>query len=564
LAAHPERPPGWTRGIHVVEYHAQPTGLKRWLTTCDHKDIGLLYFWFSLVGFVVGGLLAVIIRLELMDSTGNTFVYDETYNVAVTLHAISMIFLFIMPLFAGFGNYFVPLQIGAKDMAFPRINALGFWILIPGALFVWSGVIVKVFFPRTDLLGKLPQGGWTMYAPLNGVGCGNGLEVCFPGIGTDLMLMGLHILGISSILGAINFIVTIVKERKPGMGWHDISLFSWSILTMAILLAFGTPTLTVALTMLLFDRNFATSFFVPQLGGDALMWQHLFWFFGHPEVYILILPAFGIISEVLPRMARKPIFGYHAIAYSTIAIGVFGFMVWVHHMFTTGISPYFRAVFMAMTFAIGVPTGVKIFNWLATLWHGQIIFRAPMLFVIGFLSMFVIGGINGVFTASIPIDFNLQDTYWVVSHIHYVLFGGSVLAIFAGIYYWFPRMSGRMYNESLARWHFALSMIGLNIVFFTMHFLGLRGMPRRYATYEPALEQMNLFASIGAFILAFATLLFFINLFWSWRRGAPAPADPWRAGPKALEWKTMPRVRAPATPMPYEAETAPGAETVKT
>jgi len=549
----------------VAEYHAGPTGLKRWLTTCDHKDIGLMYIWFSFVGFIIGGIMALLVRLELFDSKAETFVYNSTYNHAFSLHALAMIFLFVMPLFAGFGNYIVPLQIGARDMAFPRINALGFWLLIPGALLMLAGSIMKVFhvMPKE----ALAQGGWTLYAPLNGAGCGivNDVPgVCVPGPGTDLLIMGLHILGISSILGAINFIVTIVKERRKGIGWHDLSLFGWSILTMAILLAFGTPTLTVALTMMLFDRNYGTGFFVPQFGGDPLMWQHLFWFFGHPEVYILILPGMGMISEVLPRMARKPIFGYHAIAYSTIAIGIFGFMVWVHHMFTTGLDPYFRAVFMAMTFAIGVPTGVKIFNWLATLWHGQIQFKAPMLFALGFLSMFVIGGINGVFTASIPIDYNLQETYWVVSHIHYVLFGGSVLAIFAGTYYWFPRFTGRMYSESLARWHFALAMIGLNMVFFTMHFLGLQGMPRRYASYDPALEQMNQFATVGAFILAFSTLLFFINMLWSMKKGPYASADPWRAGPKALEWATMPRVRAPATPLPYEVEPAKaGPETVK-
>ncbi len=525
-----------------------------------------MYIVFAFVGLIVGGLLAMLVRLELM-TPETTFVHDETYNAAFTLHALSMIFLFVMPIFAGFGNYIVPLQIGAKDMAFPRINALGFWLLIPAAFFIWMPMFVQLFATWGAKLGFIASassflpdvrpasGGWTLYAPLNGVGCGtDGLTICQSGYGTDFLVGGLLIVGVSSILGAINFMVTIFKERKPGMRMHDISLFSWSILTMAILLAFATPTLTAALTMLFMDRNFATNFFVTSAGGDPIMWQHLFWFFGHPEVYILILPGMGMISEVLPRMVRKPIFGYRAIAYSTVAIGVFGFGVWVHHMFTTGSSPYFRSFFMAMTFAIGVPTGVKIFNWLATLWHGQIQFKAPLLFAVGFLSMFVIGGINGVFTASIPIDYNLHDTYWVVSHLHYVLFGGSALAIFAGTYYWWPRLSGRMYSETLALWHFALAMIGLNMVFFTMHFLGLEGMPRRYATYDPAFEQMNVIASIGSFILGFSTLLFFINLWWSLKRGPVAPFDPWRAGPKVLEWATMPRVVAPKTPMPYEVD----------
>jgi cytochrome c oxidase subunit 1 len=511
-----------------LEFHEKPSGLRRYLFSTNHREIGILYLFTGFTAFFVGGLMALIVRWELADAKGETIVYNETYNALMSVHALTMIFLFVM--------------------AVPRINALSYWFIPPGALLVWSGFLLQVF----GVEGVRPlSAGWTMYAPLSSA-CGS----CSPGIGPDLTIIGLQLLGAGSLLGAINFIVTILRMRAPNMTVHQMPLFVWAILTTSILLAFATPSLTVALFMLLFDRNFGSNFFDFTQGGDVLLWQHLFWFFGHPEVYILILPAFGIISEVLPRMARKPIFGYHAIAYSTLAIGLLGFLVWVHHMFTTGLSAGFRTAFMAMTMAIGIPTGVKIFNWLATLWNGVISFRAPMLFVLSFLSMFVIGGINGVFTASIPVDYGLHDTYWVVSHLHYVLFGGSALGIFAGLYYYWPHFTGRMYNERMAFWHFVFTFIGLNMVFFTMHILGTQGMPRRIAVYDPMYEQLNMLATAGAFILGFGQLLIPINFFWSMKKGPIADADPWRAGPHSLEWPHAVKATRPATPMPYEVQDA--------
>jgi cytochrome c oxidase subunit 1 len=539
---------GATVGGPTLEFHEKPSGLRRWLFSTNHREIGILYLFTGFFSFFVGGLMAMIVRWELMDAKGETVVYNETYNALMSVHALTMIFLFVMPTFAGFGNYLIPLMIGAKDMAFPRINALSYWFIPPGALLIWSGFLLHAFNVKHGGVPiHPPAGGWTMYVPLNAAQFS-------PGIGPDLLIIGLQLLGIGSILGALNFIVTIVRMRAPNMTIHQMPLFAWAVLTTSILLAFATPSLTVALFMLLFDRHFGSNFFDFTQGGDVIMWQHLFWFFGHPEVYILILPGMGIISEVIPRMSRKPIFGYHAIAYSTLAIGLLGFMVWVHHMFTTGISLGIRTAFMAMTMAIGIPTGVKVFNWLATMWNGVISFRAPMLFAIGFLSMFVIGGINGVFTASIPVDYQLQDTYWVVSHLHYVLFGGSALAIFAGFYYYFPHFTGRMYNERMAQIHFALTFIGLNMVFFTMHILGTQGMPRRVAVYDPAFEQLNILASIGAFILGLAQLLIPINFFYSKFRGPIANQDPWRAGHNSLEWTHAVKAGTPATPMPYEVQ----------
>ncbi len=530
-----------------MEFHEKPSGLKRYLFSTNHREIGILYIVTAFIAFFIGGAMAMIVRWELMDAPGETVVYNETYNALMSMHAITMIFLFVMPMFAGLGNYLVPLMIGAKDMAFPRINALSYWFIPPGALLIWCGFIFQIFGIFENV--RPAAGGWTLYVPLS-----TACETCSPSLGVDLLIVGLQLVGLASILGAINFIVTIVRMRAPGMTMHKIPLFCWAMLTTSLLLAFATPSLTVALSMLLMDRNFGATFFDFTMGGDVILWQHLFWFFGHPEVYILILPGMGIISEVIPRLARKPIFGYHAIAYSTLAIGILGFTVWVHHMFTTGISQTMRIAFMAMTMAIGIPTGVKIFNWLATLWHGSISFRAPMLFAIGFLSMFVIGGINGVFTASIPVDYNLHDTYWVVSHLHYVLFGGSALAIWAGMYYWYPHFTGRMYNEKLAMWHFIFTFIGLNMVFFTMHFLGMQGMPRRVAVYDPYFQDLNVIASIGAFILGASQLLFPINWLISRKKGPIAPADPWRAGHESLEWKHAVTVTRPPTPMPYEVK----------
>jgi cytochrome c oxidase subunit I len=492
----------------------------------------------AFLAFFVGGGMALLMRLELMTSQSE-WVTAQAYTELFTVHAITMIFLFVMPLSAGFGNYFVPIQIGAKDMAYPRINALSYWLIPPAIVLLWIGFFFRAIAAQLPwLYDVLPDAlrsvrplntQWVGYVPLSN-------SLFSPNIGTDFWIIALLLLGTGSTLGAINFIVTIVKLRKPGMTFHHMPLFCWSMLVTAFLLLLATPALTVALFLLLLDRNFGTHFFNPALGGDVLNWQHLFWFFGHPEVYILILPAMGIINEVLPRMVRKPIFGYHAMAWAIAAIGVLGFTVWVHHMFTTGIDPRVRAAFMAMTMAIAIPTGVKIFNWLATIWQGEVHFKAPMLFAAGFISMFVIGGINGVFTASIPIDYALHDTYWVVSHIHYVLFGGATLGLFAGIYYWWPKITGRMYSERLAQLHFWVSLIGLNIVFFTMHFMGIQGMARGSATYPDYLVPLNEIASIGAFLLGGGQLIFVILVIHSLTRGKEAPDNPWNAGGECLEW----------------------------
>ena len=516
----------------------QPSRLREWLFTTDHRKIGIMYIVTAWIAFFAGGLMALLVRLELLEP-GITWVTADTYTELFTVHAITMIFLFVMPMSAGFGNYFVPIQIGAKDMAYPRLNALSFWLIPPAILLLWIGFFLKLLRNQVPgLYALLPESiqgirpvaaGWTGYVPLSD-------SLFSPSLGTDLWIIALQLLGVASLLGAINFIVTIVKLRRPGMTLHHMPLFCWSMLVTAILLLLATPALTAALFMLLLDRNFGTTFFDPALGGDVLNWQHLFWFFGHPEVYILILPAMGFINEVLPRMTRKPIFGYHAMAWAIAGIGVLGFLVWVHHMFTTGLDPRIRATFMAMTMAIGIPTGIKIFNWLATLWRGDILFKAPLLFAVGFISMFVIGGINGVFTASIPMDYALHDTYWVVSHIHYVLFGGAVMGIFAGTYYWWPKLTGRMYSEKLAAVHFWTTLISLNIVFFTMHFLGIQGMPRGAASYPEFLTTLNVITTIGAFMLGASQLIFLWVVFHSLGWGPEAPENPWNAGTECLEW----------------------------
>jgi cytochrome c oxidase subunit I len=506
-----------------------------------------MYIVTAWIAFVIGGLMAMLMRLELM-TPRITWVSAQAYSELFTVHAITMIFLFVMPLAAGLANYFVPIQIGAKDMAYPRINALSFWLIPPAIVLLWIGFLMRAISAQLPALYEVLPAflqdirplatGWTGYVPLS-------TSLYSPSIGTDFWIIALVLLGTGSTLGAINFITTIVKLRRPGMTFHHMPLFCWSMLVTAFLLLLATPALTVALVMLLLDRNFATGFYNPIMGGDVMTWQHLFWFFGHPEVYILILPAMGMINEALPRMVRKPIFGYHAMAWAIAAIGVLGFAVWVHHMFTTGIDPRIRAAFMAMTMAIGIPTGIKIFNWLATIWQGDILFKAPMLFTAGFISMFVIGGINGVFTASIPLDYALHNTYWVVSHIHYVLFGGATMGLFAGMYYWWPKITGRMYSEKLAAWHFWTTLISLNVVFFTMHFKGIAGMPRGAATYPAFLQDMNILASLGAFGLGASQIFFFWMAFHSLKKGKPAPDNPWDAGPECLEWHEWANIEAP-------------------
>jgi len=491
-----------------------------WMTTVDHKKIGIMYVFLGVIYFIVGGLEALLIRVQLAKPNG-TLLTPSQYDQVFTMHATTMIFLFIIPVFAGFANYFIPLMIGARDMAFPRMNAFGFWMLLFGGLFLNSSF----------LLGGAPDSGWFAYAPLT--------EPQFnPGRSMDFWAAGLTLLGISSIAGSINVIVTTLKMRCPGLRFNRLPLFVWTTLVQNFLLLFALPSLTTAAIFLLFDRHLGTSFFKAENGGDPLLWQHLFWAFGHPEVYILILPVFGIISETLPVFSRKPIFGYIFIAWSSVAIGFLSFIVWVHHMFATGLPDVALAFFASSTTLIAIPTAVKVFNWTATLWGGSIVTTTALLFSVGFLTMFPIGGLSGVSLAVVPFDWQITDTYYVVAHIHYVFFGGSVLGIFAAVYYWFPKMTGRMLSEKLGLWNFWLVFIGLNLTFFPMHMLGLLGMPRRQWTYHEGLgwNLYNFVASIGSFTIALGVLFFIVNLVLSFRKGAHAGADPWDAW--TLEWAT--------------------------
>jgi len=476
--------------------------------------------------FVIGGIEALLIRIQL-GAPNNTFVSPDTYSQIFTMHATTMVFLAIMPMLVGFGNYIVPLMIGARDMAYPRLNALSIWLFIFGGLMLYASFIT----------GGAPGAGWFSYAPLS--------EKPYSATtGMDYWVLGLLITGVASIAGALNFIVTTLNMRAPGMTFNRLPLFVWTNLVTSFLIIFAFPSLTVGQIMLFFDRQFGTHFFNPSGGGDPLLWQHLFWFFGHPEVYIMILPAMGIISEVLPTFSRKPIFGYAFIAYSTVAIGFLGFTVWAHHMFAVGMGPLVNALFSASSFLIGVPTGVKIFNWIATLYMGNIRMKTPLYFAVGFVAMFIIGGISGITLGSPPIDAQQTDSYYVVAHLHYVLFGGSIFGIFAGFYYWFPKMTGRMYNERLGKLQFWLMLIAFNITFFPMHILGTEGMPRRYYTYEAGMgwEIWNLIETIGAFLLAFSVVVVFWNMITSLRNGAIAWTDPWDAA--RLEWATSSPPRA--------------------
>jgi cytochrome c oxidase subunit I len=504
----------------AVTSAGEPTGWSSWLTTVDHKKIGIMYLVVSFFFFIIGGIEALLMRIQL-GAPNNTFLSPEAYNQIFTMHATTMIFLGIMPLNVGFGNYVVPIMIGARDMAYPRLNALSIWLFIFGGLMLYSSFI----------LGGAPSAGWFSYVPLSN-------QPYSSTHGMDYWIIGLTVTGVASIAGALNFIVTIINLRAPGMSFNRMPLFVWMTLIVSFLLVFAFPSLTVAQFQLFFDRNFGTTFFKPSGGGDPLLWQHLFWFFGHPEVYILILPAMGIVSEILPTFSRKPIFGYAFVAYSGVAIGFLGFTVWAHHMFATGMGPLINALFSAGSFLIGVPTGVKIFNWIATLWLGNIRLRTPLYFAVGFVSMFIIGGISGITLGSPPIDAQQTDTYYVVAHIHYVLFGGSIFGLFAGAYYWFPKMTGRMLSERLGKWHFWLMLIAFNITFFPMHILGTEGMPRRYYTYEANMgwDLWNLIETIGAFAMAFSILIFIWNVLVSLRAGQVAGADPWDAA--TLEWAT--------------------------
>ena len=497
---------------------AYRSGLYEWLTTTDHKKIGIMYLINSILFFLAGGILALVVRVELAQP-GLQFMDEAFYNQAFTMHASFMLFLFIIPILAGFGNYVVPLQIGAPDMAFPRINALSLWLLPLGGALMASGFLVS---------GGAAASGWTEYPPLSGAQ--------YSGTGTDLWIMGLTLIGTSSILGAINFLVTIFKMRAPGMTMFRLPILTWTVLVTSVLVLLATPVLASALIMLFIDRNYGGHFFDPANGGNAVLYQNVFWFYSHPAVYIMILPAMGIISEILPVFSRKPLFGYKAFVFATVGIGALGFSVWAHHMFTTG--AVFLPFFSLMTFLIAVPTGVKMFNWIATLWRGQLSFDTPLLYAVGFLTMFLIGGINGAFSAAVPVDFAIHDTYWVVAHIHYVLFGGSVFAIFGGIYYWFPKMTGRMLDEKLGKIQFVIMFIGFNLTFFPMHQLGLAGMPRRIADYASSAgwSELNLAATIGGFTIALSMLPFFWNVLVSLRNGRIAGDDPWEGN--TLEWAT--------------------------
>ena len=504
------------------------TYIGEWLMTTDHKKIGVMYIVTAFFFFLVGGVEALLIRTQLAVPNGKVL-SPEVYNQIFTMHGTTMIFLFVMPMLTGFGNYIVPLMVGARDMAFPRLNAFGYWIVLFGGLFLNSSF----------LFNAAPNGGWFMYAPLSELtkNCGNAV-MCTPGMNADFWLLGVLLLGISSIAGSLNFVVTILKLRAPGMTLNRMPLFTWMTLVTAFLLLFALPSLTAASVLLLLDRHLGTHFYQFASGGDPLLWQHLFWSFGHPEVYILILPVFGMISEILPVFSRKPIFGYTFIAWSGVAIGFLSFTVWAHHMFAVGLPPIAQAFFATSTTLIAIPTAVKIFNWIATVWGGKVILRAPMLFALGFIAMFLIGGLNGAALAVVPFDYQVTDSYFVVAHLHYVLFGGSVFGIFGGIYYWFPKMTGRFLGDRLGQVQFWLMMIGVNLTFFPMHLLGLLGMPRRIYTYPANLgwNLDNLLATIGAFIIAASVLVFLWNLFVSLGNGQKAGNDPWDAF--TLEWDT--------------------------
>ena len=515
----------------VADHHHDeiPKGLSRWLYTTNHKDIGTLYLWFSFIMFIIGGAMALVIRAELFQP-GLQLVNPHFFNQMTTVHALVMIFGAIMPGFVGFANWLVPLMIGAPDMALPRMNNWSFWLLpFAGTLLIGS-----LFLP-----GGGPAAGWTIYPPLS----------IQTGMGMDFTIFAIHMLGMSSILGSINIIATILNMRAPGMTLMKMPLFVWTWLITAFLLLAAMPVLAGAVTMLLTDRHFGTHFFDAAGGGDPLMFQHIFWFFGHPEVYILILPAFGMISAIIPTFARKPLFGYTSMVFATASIAFLSFIVWAHHMYTVGMPLSGELFFMYSTMLIAIPTGVKIFNWLATMWRGSMTFETPMLYAISAVALFTVGGLTGVMMAITPADFQYHDTYFIVAHFHYVIFAGSVLSMFGAVYFWLPKWTGHMYNETLGKWHFWLTVIAFNVTFFPQHFLGLAGMPRRIPDYAQQFTEFNMVSSIGAFVLGFSQILLLINVVRTIKAGQPASDQVWE-GAEGLEW-TLP------SPTPYHTFVTP-------